>query len=89
MRRKLFEIGEVTYTVSGVLVLAGIVEKHSSNIKKDDSVILVKSDGTEIETRISGSDNFKIQNKLVQAVLIDKLTKDDVPVGTVIFVNEN
>lgn len=89
MRQKLFEVGEVTYTVSGVLVLAGIIEKHSSTIKKDDSIILAKPDGTEIETKISSSDNFKVQNKLVQVVLIENLIKDDVPIGTVIFVNEN
>lgn len=79
----------MTYTVSGVLVLAGIVEKHSSNIKKDDAIILAKPDGTEIETKIKSSDNFKVQENSVQAVLIGDLTKDDVPIGTVIFVDEN
>lgn len=89
MRQKLFEIEEVTYTVSGVLVLAGIVEKRSSNIKKDDSIILVRPDGAKIETKIKSSDNFKVQENLAQAVLIEDLTKDDVPIGTVIFVDEN
>ena len=51
MRRKLFEVEERGYTVSGMLVLSGRVEKESLDFKDNDSIFLVLPDGIEIKQK--------------------------------------
>lgn len=89
MRRKLFEVGEVNYTVSGVLVLAGIVEKEARELDDGDSIIIVLPNESEIKTKAKGGGIFKIQGKLVHSVLIRDLKKEDIPIGSVVFVDES
>lgn len=88
MRRKLFVIEEVAYTVSGRLVLAGRVEKESLDFKDNDSVIIVLPNGTEIKTKVEGSGRFKIQKTFVHSIIADDLTRDDIPIGSTVFINE-
>lgn len=93
MRSKLFEVGEVTYTVSGVLVLAGIVEKEARDESREsddgDSIIIIFPDENEIKTKAKGGGIFKIQGKLVHSALIRDLKKEDIPIGSIVFVDEN
>lgn len=83
MRQKLFEVPERGYTVSGLLVLAARAEKESLNCKAGDSIILIKPDGSEIETQAVVTDRFKVNKLLVHTVLVKDLKKEEIPIDTI------
>lgn len=85
MRRKLFQVQETTYTVSGTLVLAAKTEKEHLDFKKDDAIVLVRPDGTEFEAKIDNVDLFKKTKPWIESILLNDYKREDIPVGTVIF----
>lgn len=85
MRRKLFEVQEITYTVSGKVVLGAKTEKDYLDFKENDLIVLVKPDGTEIETKIDSAELFKRTKPSIEAVLLNDFKREDVSIGTVIF----
>lgn len=85
MRRKLFQVQETAYTVSGTLVLAAKTEKENLDFNKDDVIVLVKPDGNEIETKIDGADLFKKTKSLIEAILLNAYKREDVPIGTIVY----
>ena len=88
MRQKLFQVEDCLYSVSGKLVLAAKVDDNVANFKQGDFIILVKPDGTEIKAQARGGGKFKVLNSLVQSILLEEeLKKEDIPIGTIIFLN--
>lgn len=85
MRRKLFNVEDCLYTVSRRLVLASEAENGSLDVEIGDSIILVTPDGTEIETEAEGVDNFENLHTPIHAIYIENLTKEQVPIGTEVF----
>ncbi len=85
MRQILFKAEHIGYTVSGLLVIAGRVDKDSLDFKAGDTIILVKPDESEIETQAVIADRSKVRNFLVHTVLVEDLKREDVPIGTEVF----
>lgn len=85
MQRKLFQVQETAYTVSGTLVLAAKTEKENLDFKKDDVIVLVKPDGNEIETKINGVDLFKKTKPFIESISLNAYKKEDVPIGTIVY----
>ncbi len=85
MGRKLFKAEHIGYTVSGLLVVAGRVNKEFLDFKAGDSIILLKPDESEIETQVVVADRYKVRNFLVHTALVEDLNKEDVPIGTDVY----
>lgn len=88
MRRRLFKVEDCLYTVSGSLVLAAKTRQDSLDFKEGDSIVLIKPDGTEIETQIGGTGRFKVINSYVESITLDGLKNEDVPIGTEVYLEK-
>lgn len=93
MRQKLFTIEETFSFGNGKgTVAAGELEKNSPSFKPGDEVILIKPEGKEINSKITGIEmpkflsleaRQKAQNKV--GVWFESLVKEDIPIGTEVF----
>ena len=94
MRKKLFVIEDVFNITGRGNVVTGEREPDSPEFRVGSKIILVRPDGEEFITEVMGIELFipinnKISNRKYVGVLLKNVTaKEDVPIGTEVFLNE-
>lgn len=89
MREKIFVIEDHFQIKGRGLIITGKIEKKSSELKIGIPIIVCRPDGSEVETKIAGIDRFRPPNFEIEAILIHNLTKDDLPIGSSVFIRKN
>ena len=86
MRQKLLIVEDHFQITGRGLVVVGKVEKNSPIIKIEDSLIVISEDN-KIKTKLAGFEMPGPPNFNSLGILLPELTKDDVPIGSDIFVD--
>jgi hypothetical protein len=87
MNQKLFTV-ENSFHLEGRngTIISGELEPNAHQFKVGNFVALVKSDGSKLTVQIAGIELIrKFTPNRKTGILIQKLTKEDVPVGTEVF----
>lgn len=89
MRQKIFTV-EDTFKIDGRgIVAAANRPPNFQEIKLGAVIVLVQPEGAEIITEVSGIDMFQTVSGISKvAILIRNLTKEDVPAGTEVYLEE-
>ena len=87
MNQKLFTIEDRFYiTGQNGTVIVGEYQVNLPIFKVKDEIILIYPDGTETNTEVSGLEMFQtVSGKKKTAILIKDVTKEDVQIGTEVF----
>lgn len=95
MRQKLFVI-EDTFQITGRgIVVTGKLKLDSPAFKAGSAVILIRPDGKEFTTKVFGIEQVKpidYENfnwNRIGVMFENIICKEDVPIGTEIFLDEN
>jgi translation elongation factor EF-Tu-like GTPase len=90
MERKLFAVEDAFRIGGRGTIVAGSLEAGAPEPKAGDPIILVRPDGSRIETVIGGVETIKLlrpenfdARKI--GILLENLRKEAVPAGTVVF----
>lgn len=87
MNQKLFTVDD-RFDIKQRNGLAVVGEYHPnlSSFNLKDEIVLARPDGTKITTNIADSEIIQTVsgNKMI-SILIENLTKNDVPIGTEVF----
>ena len=89
MRERIFVIEDHFQIKGRGLIITGKIEKKSTVLKIGTPIIVCRPDGSEVETKIAGIEMCSPPNFKIEAILIHNLTKDDLPVGSYVFINSN
>ncbi len=89
MREKVFVIEDHFQIEGRGLIITGKIEKNSPRLKIGTPIIVSRPDGSEVETKIAGIEMCSPPNFEIEAILILNLTKDDLPIGSSVFINSN
>ncbi len=89
MRKKLFTV-EDTFQIEGRgLEIVGKDNKDSTiKIKPGDEMIIVKPNKEELRTKFIGFSMFSPPNFEVLSTPLQNLTKEDVPIGSEVYIDE-
>ncbi len=88
MRQKLFVIEDVFKITGRGIVVTGELESDSPTFKVGSEVVLVKPDGKEFLTEVTGIEHVKPINyenfnwKRVGVMLKNIVDKEDIPIGS-------
>ena len=87
MNQKLFTVGDRFYIAGqNGTVIAGEYQQNSPIFKIKDEIVLIQPDGTETTAEVSGIEIVKtVSGKKKTAILIENIIKEDVPIGTDVF----
>jgi len=86
MRQKLLTIDDVFKIAGRGIVITGNQPEVLPEFKIGNPIVLVLPDGREIMTKISGFDLFNVAKG--SAILIENIAKEDVPIGTEVFLHD-
>lgn len=89
MRQKIFVIEDHFQIKGRGLIIVGKIEKELTELKIGTPMIICRPDGSEVETKVAGIDMFSPPNFEFEAILVYNLTKDDIPIGSSVFINRN
>lgn len=70
------------------LVIVGEKEDKSLELKIGTSIIIETPEGKEIQSKVDGLEMLNPPNFKSEAILIRDFTKNDLPIGSTVFVNE-
>lgn len=91
MREKLFTIDAALKIAGRGIIVVGELEANARSCKTGSNVWLVRPDGNELVTEVSGIERVKPLNyenfnwNQVGIMLKDVVRKEDVPVGTEVY----
>jgi translation elongation factor EF-Tu-like GTPase len=93
MRQKLFTVEDVFNLTGRGIVVAGELEQNSPIFKVGNIVLLIHPDGKELVTEIIGIEmvnpiDYENFNRKKIGVLLKVVSKEDVPIGTEVFLND-
>ena len=87
MRERIFTVEE-HFQIDGLgLVIVGKVENQSHSLKIGMPLIIVNPSSWIIETKLSGINMTKPPNFKVWSISISELIKEDVPIGSNVFID--
>ena len=86
MEENLFEVGDNFY-FSGQegTVVIGRITKNLASFNSGDEILLIQLDGKEISAKISGIAMTKPSNSKLIGVWFKNLAKEDISIGTKVF----
>jgi translation elongation factor EF-Tu-like GTPase len=86
MRQKLFTVEDRFKIVGRGTVVTGFETVNLPELKLESPIVLVLPEGQEILAEVGGVDRFQtVSGKKGIGVLIKNITKEDIPVGTTVF----
>ena len=89
MREKIFVIEDHFEIKGRGLIITGKIEKKSSRLKIGTPIIVYRPDGSEVKTKVAGTERFRPPNFENEAILVHNLTKDNLPIGSSVFIDQN
>ena len=89
MREKIFIIEDHFQIKGRGVIITGKTEKKSTELRIGTPIIICRPDGKEIETKVGGIDIFNPPNFKNVAILVHNLTKDDLLIGSSVFIDLN
>jgi translation elongation factor EF-Tu-like GTPase len=93
MRKKLFVIEDVFQITGRGIVVTGEIESDSFPHKIGSKVVLVKPSGEKLLSKVIGIDYFtpidgrRVNRNKVGVLLDNIILKEDVPIGTEVFLD--
>lgn len=87
MREKLFIIEDHFQIKGRGLIITGKRRKNPAELRIGTQLFIRRPDGKEIETKVGSIEMLNPPNFKNEAILVHNLTKDDLPIGSSVFVN--
>jgi hypothetical protein len=88
MRKKVFTIKDHFLITGRGLIIVGERADKNLWLRMKMPLIIVKPNGEQLNTYVGGLESFSPPNFKTEAILIHDLTKDDLPIGSEVFVDE-
>ena len=85
MRQKLFVIEDIFQITGRGIIVTGELESNSPVFKIGSKIVLIRPNREKFDTEVAGFNFSKLANNLVGVLLKNIVSKEEVPIGTEVF----